>query len=70
MVTINCRIRDELTKDRYPARKHVAYCNGVYIVVMKMTNTSGDERQCRRSIAHEGAQISEANVGDLKIPKK
>src|SRR5271165_3899503 len=25
MVTINCRIRDELTKDRYPARKHVEW---------------------------------------------
>ena len=25
MVTINCRIRDELTKDRYPARKHVKW---------------------------------------------
>src|SRR6266481_357083 len=25
MVTINCRIRDELTKDRFPARKHVEW---------------------------------------------
>src|SRR5262245_53964794 len=24
-VTINCRIRDELTKDRYPARKHLKW---------------------------------------------